>query len=120
MKSLFALIALLVWGVRAFAPPAVALGRQVTSTSSKQTTTDLAMIGGLLQGIFGQKDAEITETVYFDVSVDGQSAGRIEMGLYGSTVPKVGFLVGLNKLLHWRRTLELPLAPFQLFVNHSG
>lgn len=47
------------------------------------------MIGGLLQGIFGQKDAEITETVYFDVSIDGQAAGRIEMGLYGSTVPKV-------------------------------
>ena len=53
------------------------------------------MIGGLLQGIFGKKDADITDTVYFDVSIDGQPAGRIEMGLYGSTVPKLGVAVGL-------------------------
>ena len=46
------------------------------------------MIGGLFQGIFGQKDAEITERVYFDMAVDGEAIGRIEMGLYGSTVPK--------------------------------
>ena len=54
----------------------------------KATTTALPMIGGLLDGIFGKKDAEITDTVYFDISIGGQPAGRIEMGLYGSTVPK--------------------------------
>ena len=52
------------------------------------STTNLGMIGGLFQGIFGQKDAEITEKVYFDMSIDGEEIGRIEMGLYGSTVPK--------------------------------
>ena len=51
-------------------------------------STELNMIGGLLQGLFGQTDAEITKTVYFDIDIDGDAAGRIEMGLYGSTVPK--------------------------------
>jgi peptidyl-prolyl cis-trans isomerase B (cyclophilin B) len=46
------------------------------------------MIGGLLDGIFGKKEADITDTVFFDVSIGGVSAGRIEIGLYGSTVPK--------------------------------
>jgi cyclophilin family peptidyl-prolyl cis-trans isomerase len=45
-------------------------------------------IGGFIQGIFGTKDAEVTEKVFFDVSIDGEAAGRIEMGLYGSVVPK--------------------------------
>ena len=46
------------------------------------------MIGGLMQGLFGKKDAPVTDTVYFDVEIDGEPAGRIEMGLYGDTVPK--------------------------------
>jgi hypothetical protein len=46
------------------------------------------MIGGLFQGMFGKKDAEITDTVYFDISIGGEPAGRIEMGLYGSVVPQ--------------------------------
>ena len=33
-------------------------------------------------------DAEVTSTVYFDIDIGGQDAGRIEIGLYGSTVPK--------------------------------
>ena len=46
------------------------------------------MIGGMLQGLFGKTDAEITDTVYFDIAIDRQPVGRIEVGLYGSTVPK--------------------------------
>ncbi|KAG7394979.1 hypothetical protein PHYBOEH_004420 [Phytophthora boehmeriae] len=34
------------------------------------------------------KGPKITNQVYFDVEIDGQSAGRIVMGLYGKTVPK--------------------------------
>ncbi|OAE26311.1 hypothetical protein AXG93_3040s1290 [Marchantia polymorpha subsp. ruderalis] len=30
----------------------------------------------------------ITHKVYFDIEIDGQSAGRIEMGLFGNAVPK--------------------------------
>mmetsp|Transcript_3743 Transcript_3743/g.8097 ORF Transcript_3743/g.8097 Transcript_3743/m.8097 type:complete len:181 (-) Transcript_3743:40-582(-) len=46
------------------------------------------MIGGMFAGLFGKKSADVTNTVYFDVSIDGEDAGRIEMGLYGSTTPK--------------------------------
>ncbi|CAH0493371.1 unnamed protein product [Peronospora farinosa] len=31
---------------------------------------------------------KITNKVYFDVTIDGEPAGRIVMGLYGKTVPK--------------------------------
>ena len=30
----------------------------------------------------------ITHKVYFDVEIDGESVGRIVMGLFGDTVPK--------------------------------
>lgn len=42
----------------------------------------------MIQGLFGKKEAEITEKVFFDMTIDGKDAGRIEIGLYGSTVPK--------------------------------
>jgi len=57
------------------------------TTNSKRTTTELG-IGGLLQGLFGKTDAEITDTVFFDITIDGEDTGRIEMGLYGAVVPK--------------------------------
>lgn len=59
--------------------------QQIKESSSK---TELQMIGGFISGIFGKKDAEITETVYFDISLDDAPIGRIEMGLYGSIVPE--------------------------------
>ena len=36
----------------------------------------------------GADSAEITDTVYFDVSAGGESLGRVEIGLYGDVVPK--------------------------------
>ena len=33
-------------------------------------------------------DAEVTQTVYFDMEIGGKPAGRIEMGLFGGVVPK--------------------------------
>jgi len=33
-------------------------------------------------------DTTITDKVYFDMSIDGEAAGRIVMGLYGKQVPK--------------------------------
>lgn len=41
-----------------------------------------------MQGLFGKKEAPITDTVYFDITINGEPAGRMEMGLYGSTTPK--------------------------------
>ena len=68
--------------VGAFAPPATS--SKALSPSSTQLHLDF--LTGLLGG--GPTDAEITETVYFDISIDGNDAGRVEIGLYGSTVPK--------------------------------
>ena len=65
-----------------------------TSSSSISTTTSsssqLNMFGGIFDALLGggKADAEITDTVFFDISIDGSKAGRVEMGLYGSTVPK--------------------------------
>ena len=73
----------------AFAPP-TALAPKMVPQQQSASTTALPMIGGLLDGLFGKKEAEITDTVYFDISIGGEPAGRIEMGLYGSTVPKTG------------------------------
>mgnify|MGYP006159402733 CR=1 FL=1 len=33
-------------------------------------------------------DAEVTNTVFFDVTIGGEPAGRIEMGLFGGVVPR--------------------------------
>lgn len=36
----------------------------------------------------GATTAEITDTVYFDITSDGKPLGRVEFGLYGEVVPK--------------------------------
>ena len=77
------LLLCLITEMSAFTPAIVA--RSHTTVTS---TTELHMIGGLLQGLFGKKEAEITDAVYFDIAIDGTNAGRIEFGLYGSTTPK--------------------------------
>jgi len=34
------------------------------------------------------KGPKVTKKVFFDIEIDGKAAGRIEIGLFGSTVPK--------------------------------
>ena len=90
MKSILAITAALLGCanvVQAFAPPSTGL---VPRHSSSSASTDLHMIGDLLGGLFGggTTSADITESVYFDIDIDGAPAGRIEMGLYGGVVPK--------------------------------
>ena len=38
--------------------------------------------------LFAFRVTRITNTVFFDVEADGNSLGRIEIGLYGKDVPK--------------------------------
>jgi hypothetical protein len=38
-----------------------------------QGKTQLSMIGNLFSGLFGKTDAEITDTVFFDVSIGGSN-----------------------------------------------
>lgn len=67
---------------------AAALPTFAAVTRGSASKTELGMIGGLFQGLFGQKSADITKTVFLDVSIAGEDAGRIEIGLYGDVVPK--------------------------------
>jgi hypothetical protein len=34
------------------------------------------------------KDPEVSDTVYFDITIDDKDVGRIVMGLFGKVVPK--------------------------------
>ena len=35
-----------------------------------------------------QADLRVTQTVYFDVTINGEEVGRIEIGVFGDVVPK--------------------------------
>lgn len=65
-------------GASAFAP--------VAPSVASQTRLQMGFLDNLFGG--GAVDAEITDTVYFEVNSDGEPLGRIEMGLYGDVVPK--------------------------------
>ena len=42
----------------------------------------------VLDGLFKKSEADVTETVFFDISIGGGAPQRVELGLYGSTTPK--------------------------------
>jgi len=42
---------------------------------------------GMLDGLFKKSEADVTDKVYFDISIGGNPAQRVEMGLYGDTTP---------------------------------
>jgi len=65
-------------GASAFAPAAPSV--------VSQTQLQMGFFDNLFGG--GATSADITETVYFDVTSGGEPLGRIEMGLYGDVVPK--------------------------------
>ena len=39
----------------------------------------------VLDGLFKKSEADVTETVYFDISIGGGAPQRVELGLYGAT-----------------------------------
>ena len=49
---------------------------------------DAAAAAGKAKKDEAQRAEEVTSTVFLDVSIDGEAAGRISFGLYGNVVPK--------------------------------
>mmetsp|Transcript_28973 Transcript_28973/g.61703 ORF Transcript_28973/g.61703 Transcript_28973/m.61703 type:complete len:184 (+) Transcript_28973:39-590(+) len=94
MKSFLTLLSIATFSSQqcsAFAPVASHASR-VLPSSNHVASTELNMVApplNIFANIFGGgSTAEITDTVYFDVSAGGKSLGRVEMGLYGDAVPK--------------------------------
>ncbi len=60
-----------------------------TPTEAQQTeTSEVTPVATSQAQPGGTSDAKITNKVYFDVTIDGEPAGRIVMGLFGEDVPK--------------------------------
>lgn len=78
----------------AFAPSHTSLVRSTTIAPSNNediATSSSALNMNMFTNLFGgggPKTADITDTVYFDITANGESMGRVEFGLYGDVVPK--------------------------------
>ena len=48
----------------------------------------IALFAALFACVFADTIDTVTEKVFFDITIDGESAGRIVFGLFGNTVPK--------------------------------
>ena len=55
---------------------------KAATTTTTTTNTQMNMFG-FLDSVFGKTDAEVTETVYFDIDIDGKDAGRTAGGTPG-------------------------------------
>ena len=42
----------------------------------------------LVSSLEAKKGPKVTHKVWFDISIEGEAAGRIEIGLFGKTIPK--------------------------------
>ena len=69
-------------------PAFTSLTSNTAVRSQRVNKTSLNMIDSFFAGLFGKKDADITDTVFFDIDIAGEKSGRIEIGLYGTVVPK--------------------------------
>lgn len=50
--------------------------------------TTIALLCASAGVLAKDKGPKVTDLVYFDISIGGEAAGRIEIGLFGKTVPK--------------------------------
>ena len=47
-----------------------------------------ALFAALFACVFAETLDTVTEKVFFDITIDGEPAGRIVFGMFGNTVPK--------------------------------
>ena len=92
---LFSVAIFLVSGVRAFSPAVHSRNLGLADRINHSPSTTELSIGNIFDGLFkmggggaNPTEAEITDTAFFDISIGNTPAGRIELGLYGNTVPK--------------------------------
>ena len=60
-------------------------------------------------------EAEVTTTVFFDMEIGGQPAGRVELGLYGGVVPKTA--ENFRALCTGEKGFGYENSPFHRIVN---
>lgn len=90
MKHLLTLLAIGTPATTAFAPTATKAIIQPAISQRHHDDSPTALHMNFFSNLFASKPttATITDTVYFDVTSDGESIGRVEFGLYGDVVPR--------------------------------
>ena len=87
--SKFAALALFAVACHGFVRPSPQLGaRRAARVPPHRAADDDRLFQAVLAQGSAEGYADVTSTVYFDISIGGAPAGRIEMGLYGGVVPK--------------------------------